>query len=84
VPLFATGPKFYDTNGDFTVSAGDALDVINFVNAGLGGEGEGSAGWQASSAVFGELGAGLARQADDLAVLLSADSPPGKRRGRAR
>jgi hypothetical protein len=45
VPVTAAfGPPFYDTDGDNQVSPADALAVINAVNAGLGGEGEGGQG----------------------------------------
>ena len=57
VPVFASGPPYYDTNGDFFVAAADALDVINYLNAFGPGPGPGpeASGEAAADAVFGSL-----------------------------
>ncbi len=51
-----TGPPFYDTNGDFSISPIDALLVINAINASKGGEGEAAARPGAVDAVLGDSG----------------------------
>jgi len=57
VPVFASGPPYYDTNNDFFVTAADALDIINFLNAfGAGPVPEPEASGQAAvDAVFSSL-----------------------------
>jgi hypothetical protein len=35
--------SFYDVNGDNSVAADDVIAVVNYINAGLGGEAEGDA-----------------------------------------
>jgi len=54
-------PPFCDTNGDNHVSPVDALDVINSINAGLGGEGE-------DAATGGDLSDLIALLAQDCAL----------------